>query len=247
MGVTYLGLDFDQRDAALIRVLLQGRDAADRFAYLVTPNVDHVVRLADLDRGDVLWSAYRGADWCLCDSRVLSALASLRGIDLPVVPGSDLTRELIGTIATPGDLLCLIGGRPGDEAALAALRPDLLFIQHIPPMGVRDDPQAQAEAAHFAAVSGARFILIAVGSPQQEMIAAAIAAIPDARGTALCVGAAIDFLLGRERRAPRWMQRLSLEWLYRLLANPRRMWRRYLIAGPRIFRLAWRDQPAIDR
>ena len=107
-------------------------------------------------------------------------------------------------------------------------------------MGLRDDPAARTEAARFAAGSGARFILLAVGSPQQELIAAEIAALPEAHGTALCIGASIDFLVGRANRAPRWMQRLSLEWLHRLLTNPRRFWRRYLVDGPRIFVMAWR-------
>lgn len=247
MGVTYLGLDFDQRDAASIAGMLGGRSAADRFAYLVTPNVDHIVRLAALDPNDALWAAYQRADWRLCDSRVLAALAFLRGIDLPAVPGSDLIADLIRAIAEPGDRICLIGGVVGDSEALAALRPDLTIVQHIPPLGLRDNPAARADAARFAARSGGRFTLIAVGSPQQELIAAAIKEMPEARGTGLCIGASIDFLLGRERRAPRWMQRLSLEWLYRLLANPRRMWRRYLVEGPRIFLLAWRFQPPIDR
>jgi exopolysaccharide biosynthesis WecB/TagA/CpsF family protein len=80
--------------------------------------------------------------------------------------------------------------------------------------------------------------------PQQEMIAHAIAAQSGARGTALCIGASIDFLTGRARRAPRWMQRLSIEWLHRLLSDPARLWRRYLIEGPRIFAMAWRWRKA---
>ena len=58
-----------------------------------------------------------------------------------------------------------------------------------------------------------------------------------ARGLALCVGASINFLTGLERRAPVWMQHLSLEWLFRLLQDPRRLARRYLVRGPRIFAL----------
>lgn len=58
-----------------------------------------------------------------------------------------------------------------------------------------------------------------------------------ARGLTLCCGASINFLTGVERRAPQWMQRLSLEWLYRLLQNPRRLARRYLVRGPQIVRL----------
>jgi exopolysaccharide biosynthesis WecB/TagA/CpsF family protein len=107
-------------------------------------------------------------------------------------------------------------------------------------MALNDNPVARTAAARFAVDAGARFTLIAVGSPQQELIAAEIRDIDNGRGTGLCIGASIDFLAGREKRAPLWMQRLALEWLYRLLGNPARMWRRYLVEGPRIFLLAWR-------
>lgn len=236
----YLGVSFEQLDEEAVLALLRGRGADSGFAYLVTPNVDHVVRLSGLDRDSDEHRAYRNATWRLCDSRVLAALASLEGIRLPVVPGSDLTPRLFSHVLAAGDRLCLIGGMPGDVAALGAIRPDISIVQHIPPMGLRGDPGAREAAARFAAQSGARFILIAVGSPQQELIAAAIQATPGARGTALCVGASIDFLLGRVNRAPRWMRRLSLEWLHRLLSDPRRMWRRYVVEGPRILLLAWK-------
>lgn len=236
----YLGLSFDQFDEAAVVALLHGRDAGQPFAYLVTPNVDHVVRLSKLDRTSEELRAYRRAAWRLCDSRVLSALASLQGISLPVVTGSDLTARLFRDIVAPGDRVCLIGGVEGDVATLGALRPGIIIVQHIPPMGLRDDPGARIEAARFAAASQARFVLIAVGSPQQELIAATIKDLAKARGTALCIGASIDFLTGRANRAPRWMQRFALEWLYRLLGNPRRLWRRYLVDGPRIFMLAWK-------
>jgi exopolysaccharide biosynthesis WecB/TagA/CpsF family protein len=80
-----------------------------------------------------------------------------------------------------------------------------------------------------------RFCFLAVGSPQQEMLAALLRQRGIARGLALCIGASLNFLTGRERRAPLWMQRLSLEWLYRLARDPRRLWVRYLVRGPRIF------------
>jgi exopolysaccharide biosynthesis WecB/TagA/CpsF family protein len=238
----YLGLSFDQLDMDAVAALLRGRPADVPFAYLVTPNVDHVVRLSKLDHDSPEWRAYAEADWTLCDSRVLARLAALQGRRLPVVPGSDLTARLLREIAAPGDRICLIGGQAGDPQSLALLRPDIEIVQHIPPMGLHVDEAARTAAARFAAESGARFTLLAVGSPQQEMIADALRAIPDARGTALCIGASIDFLTGREVRAPRWMQRLSLEWLHRLVGNPRRFWRRYLLDGPRIFRLAWRSR-----
>ncbi len=57
----------------------------------------------------------------------------------------------------------------------------------------------------------------------------------DCAGLGLCVGASLDFLAGKQKRAPKWMQSAKLEWLYRLASSPRRMWKRYLIEGPKIF------------
>jgi exopolysaccharide biosynthesis WecB/TagA/CpsF family protein len=236
----YLGLSFEQLDEPAVVELLRSRGPDKPFAYLVTPNVDHVVRLARLGRDSEAHAAYRSAAWRLCDSKVLALFASLQGIRLLVVTGSGLTARLFDDIAEAGDYICLIGGQPGDEVRLMALRPDLVITQHVPPLGLREDETARSEAARFAAASGARFVLIAVGSPQQELIAAEIRELPGARGIGLCIGAGLDFLTGRQRRAPRWMQRLALEWLYRLLTDPRRFWRRYLVDGPRIFGLAWK-------
>ncbi|ATE65964.1 WecB/TagA/CpsF family glycosyltransferase [Rhizorhabdus dicambivorans] len=236
----YLGLSFEQIDEEAATALLRGRRADMAFAYLVTPNVDHVVRLSELDDDAPEARAYLLAAWRLCDSRVLSLLASLQGIALPVVPGSDIIHRLLRDVIEPGDRVCLIGGEAGDVDLLQAMRPEAVFVQHIPPMGLRGDAGARTRAARFAVEAAARFTLIAVGSPQQEMIAAEMHGMAGARGTGLCVGASIDYIAGRESRAPRWMRRFALEWLHRLLVNPRRLWRRYLVDGPRIFLLAWR-------
>jgi exopolysaccharide biosynthesis WecB/TagA/CpsF family protein len=107
-------------------------------------------------------------------------------------------------------------------------------------MGLRHNASAREEAARFVANAKARFAFIAVGSPQQELVAAEVGKHQEARGTALCIGASLDFITGRERRAPAMVQRLSLEWAYRLLRDPKRMWRRYLVEGPRVFLLAAR-------
>jgi len=236
----YLGLSFDPLDEDAVAALLRHRPAAAPFAYLVTPNVDHVVRLSKRPADGEEWRAYRDAAWRLCDSRILAKLARLRGIRLPVVPGSDLTARLFRDILARGDRLCLIGGEAGDAAALEALSPGVAVVQYMPPTGLLADRPAMVAAARFAAGSHARFILLAVGSPQQELVARMIAEVPGSSGTALCVGASVDFLVGRTKRAPRWMRSLSLEWLHRLLGDPVRLWRRYLIDGPRIFLLAWR-------
>jgi exopolysaccharide biosynthesis WecB/TagA/CpsF family protein len=103
-------------------------------------------------------------------------------------------------------------------------------------MGFINDPVAVEDCLSFIeSASPFRFCFLAVGSPQQEAIAQALRARGAARGLALCIGASLNFITGLEKRAPLWMQKMALEWLYRLLQNPRRLARRYLIRGPRIF------------
>jgi UDP-N-acetyl-D-mannosaminuronic acid transferase (WecB/TagA/CpsF family) len=112
------------------------------------------------------------------------------------------------------------------------------LVQFSPPMGFIRDPQAVETCLRFVeAHSPFRFCLLAVGAPQQEILAERLQARGVARGLALCVGAAIDFVTGTQRRAPPWMQNAGLEWLFRLGENPARMATRYLVRGPRVFGL----------
>ena len=243
--VEFLGLDFDLRPAIAVRAWLGERNAASDFAYVVTPNVDHIVRLSKAN--EAVWRAYRGAALCVCDSRILSGLARLCGVTLPVTTGSDLVHALFHDILVARDEICLIGGSAELAAELACRFPALVIHHHAPPMGLAGDREARARAAAFAAQAAARVTLLAVGSPQQELLALDMARSGTARGTALCIGAGVEFLLGIRARAPRPIQRLGLEWAWRLLVEPRRMWRRYLVDGPAIFPLVWRWRRARGR
>lgn len=238
----YLGVDFDARDTAAALAALADRAADAPFAFIVTPNVDHVIRLHGDQRDARLAAAYDAAAMRLCDSRVLARLARLDGVRLPVTPGSDLTARLLLETLRPGDRIAVVGSDAEAVALLAARLPRVEIVHHVPPMGMRTNAEAMAAAARFVAEARARFAFLAVGSPQQEYLALAIAERGDAAGIGLCIGASIDFLTGRARRAPRWMQRAGMEWLHRLLSQPRRLWRRYLVEGPRIFRIAWRER-----
>jgi exopolysaccharide biosynthesis WecB/TagA/CpsF family protein len=107
-----------------------------------------------------------------------------------------------------------------------------------PPMGFINDPAAVDECLRFIeSESPFRFCLFAVGSPQQEVLARAVQTRGRARGLGLCIGASINFLTGMERRAPAFVQKSGFEWLYRLINDPGRLARRYLVRGPRIFLL----------
>ena len=99
-------------------------------------------------------------------------------------------------------------------------------------------------AAASQAATVRRFSFIGVGSPRQEILARALAARGRARGTALCVGASLLFLSGEERRAPRALQGVGLEWAWRLAQDPRRLARRYLVEDPVIIALLLRERSA---
>jgi exopolysaccharide biosynthesis WecB/TagA/CpsF family protein len=238
----FVGVRFDcLATPAVVRHLRDASAEAD-FRYVVTPNVDHIVRLhrsSDNERA-LIARAYEYATLCVCDSRIVSLLARLRGTELPVCPGSDLTVHVVREIVQADDTIALIGGSEEAVRRLRAMRPDIRVEHHKPPMGLLRNEQAMAAAAAFAARVRARFCFIAVGSPQQELLAYRIQERGDAGGVALCIGAAVNFLVGLEKRAPAAVQRLHLEWAHRLLSDPKRLWRRYLLDGPAIFWLAFK-------
>jgi exopolysaccharide biosynthesis WecB/TagA/CpsF family protein len=104
-------------------------------------------------------------------------------------------------------------------------------------MGFINSQHEVQKCIDFIVKTQAPLIFLAVGMPQQEILARHIADHPQARGVGLCIGASIDFLTGKQRRAPVWVQMAGFEWLHRLLSDPRRLASRYLIECPRIFYL----------
>lgn len=234
----FINVDFDLMDMDAVLDRLREVSRGTALIYVVTPNVDHMVRLEKAT--PEVQQAYRGADLTVCDSRIVRALASRSGIDLPIVPGSDLTRRILDDVVIPGDIIAVIGGDTALIRELQVRYPALQIVHHEPPMGLMRNVTARAAAAAFAASSGARFTFIAVGSPQQELIAGEMKNSGAAYGAALCIGAALEFVVDRKRRAPVFLQSLGLEWAHRLVSEPRRMWRRYLVEGPRIFVMAAR-------
>ena len=219
---------------------------SDRFGYVVTPNVDHVIRHYQ-DRQ--FRSLYAHASYVLLDSRFLAnTLGLFRRQALRVCLGSDLTTSLLSTVIQPLDVAVLVGGTAAQAQHLRASF-GLKALHHIdPPMNfIRDAAAVEACLREIEALSPFRFCFLAIGSPQQEIIAVKLKERGTARGLALCVGASINFVTGVERRAPLWMQRLGFEWFFRLLQNPRRMAKRYLVRGPRIFFLLPRIELRLRR
>jgi exopolysaccharide biosynthesis WecB/TagA/CpsF family protein len=234
--------DYDVRSFLQVAVAF----GTGRYAFVVTPNVDHVIRYCEDASFRELYAA---AEYVLLDSRFLSRLLYItKRLRARVCPGSDLTAALFESVIAPLDEVILIGGSDAQAQQLAR-QYGLQHLHHYnPPIDFIRDANAVETCLQFIeSHSPFRFCFLAVGSPQQEILANALKARGRARGLALCIGASINFLTGMERRAPLWLQRLGIEWLYRLAQSPARLARRYLVRGPKIFLLLPRLQFQLSR
>ena len=246
-SVFFLGLRFDtgSTEEAVCDILTETHG---HFKYIATPNVHHMVKL--LESPATLQPLYEGAWRVFCDSRVLSRLARLGGLKLPVITGSDLTANLITRAAKDGLTIAVIGPTDAACARLQDKYPGLRVLSYAPKMGFIRSELEVRKCVNFVVEAQAPLVFIAVGRPQQEILASRIADHRQAQGVGLCIGASIDFLTGEQRRAPVWLQKAGLEWLYRLLSDPQRLARRYLIECPRIFYficLEWKkNMPSLE-
>lgn len=208
------------------------------FKYLVTANVNHIVLLEDDER---FREAYRNASHRLCDSRVLfPVLQRLNAGIAEPIPGSTLTRSMMNIAQVRGWRVTVLGSDRDVIATLKKIYPSVVFHHYNPPMGFIDDPQEVERCIDFIERHPSPMTVFSVGSPRQEILASQIFERGAAKGIGLCVGASLLFLSGRVKRAPMWVQRLSLEWLHRLCTEPRRLAGRY--AGD-----AYRIVPIIAR
>lgn len=241
----FLDIEFDGGSYEQVVDELERLAQQNRFSFVVTPNVDHVLMLhpkTQTPTTKAFQQAYAAAVMQLCDSRILQCLARRHGVRLDVVTGSDLTAYLFQKGHLDGRTVAIIGGDADMVPELHERFPAVRIVQHQPPMGVLKNPRAVDDIIAFIEQKRAHYVLLAIGAPQSEIVAHQCARAGKSVGVGLCIGASIEFLLDRKRRAPRWMQSLSLEWAYRLLSEPRRLWKRYLISGPRIFLLAWQKR-----
>jgi N-acetylglucosaminyldiphosphoundecaprenol N-acetyl-beta-D-mannosaminyltransferase len=207
-----------------------------------TPNVDHVV-LAEYDVA--FRAAYRRAELSLADGQPVVWASRLFTNSVPdKVSGSDLLLPLLKRAALRGWRVFLLGGAP----KVAQRAAELLREQHavdvvgIASPRVTTPPADELLDALADSLREARadLVVVALGAPKQELL---IDALKDRvrPATLVGVGAALDFLVGRVARAPPWMSGFGLEWLYRLLKEPRRLWRRYLLRDPAFFGIVLRQ------
>lgn len=204
-------------------------EAGDGFI-VACMNLDHVVKLRS-DEG--LRRVYRNPrTHVMADGAPVAALARWQGAAVERSPGPDLMIPLCREAARRGWPVYMFGTREDVlEAGAARLRSECPGIQicgiEAPPFGYDPASPAADEAADRIAASGARLVLVGLGSPKQEIFADRALARHPGLGF-LCIGAALDFITGEQQRAPALMRDHGLEWLWRLATSPRRLGMRYL-------------------
>jgi N-acetylglucosaminyldiphosphoundecaprenol N-acetyl-beta-D-mannosaminyltransferase len=203
-------------------------------------NSIHVVTLnaqfVQLARNDAEFaSLIRGADLCVADG--VSLVWACRYLGQPIpgrVNGTDLMVRLCEVAAERACTVYFLGGRPGAaEAAARKLQQDYAGLKVIgidcPPMGFMNDPEVATEVSARIQQAAPDFLFVGLGAPKQEYW------IRDNRGLSakvmVGVGGSFELVGGVTKRAPLMLQKTGLEWLWRLVMEPRRLWKRYLVGN----------------
>ena len=199
--------------------------------YVVTLNVDHVVRL---QKDTEFRQAYRNASLVVPDGMPILWASRLLGTPLKErITGSDLVPRVCRLAAEEGRSVYFLGGSEGVaqraaenlRAALPALR---VAGYQSPPFGFESDASANQRVIEGINRAKPSILFVALGAPKQEKWIARH--IPQLEiQVVFCIGSALDYPAAVARRAPAWMQRNGLEWLWRLLHEPARLGRRYLV------------------
>ena len=211
--------------------------------FVVTPNVDHVVRLHE---DAEFMGIYRRASLVLADGMPVIWASKLFGKPLKErVAGSDLMVPLCKLAAEKGYSIYLLGSDPGvGEICAGKLKEMFPSVRvagiYSPPYGFEKNEEENRKIVRQINEAKPDILFVALGAPKQEKWTAKhIDQIPIK--LALCVGASPDFIAGTMKRAPVWMRGIGLEWFWRLIQDPKRLWKRYFIEDAKFLRILFKE------
>ncbi|MBQ8997534.1 MAG: WecB/TagA/CpsF family glycosyltransferase [Clostridium sp.] len=211
-------------------------------SYVVTPNVDHIVKL---EKDKEFQDVYKEADLILTDGMPLIWISKMKKTPIKEkVSGSDLFPEVCKLAAEKGYKLFLLGAAEGVAAKAAVNLKDKYTGLNVvgtysPSYGFEKNQNEINEIIKMINEVKPDILAVGLGAPKQEKF------LYNFRNqlnvpVALAIGASIDFEAGNIERAPEWMQRIGLEWSYRLIKEPKRMFKRYLVDDMKIFKLVFK-------
>ncbi len=211
-------------------------------SYIVAINVDVVMKI---DKDSYLKKITDEADMVLVDGKPLVWIARLHRNPVKAkISGSDLVPLLCEMAADNGYSIFIIGGKEGiaDKARsnLEKKYPDIKIVgTYAPPLGFEKKVEELEKINRMITDVHPDILIVCFGCPKQEKWIYENYQIYDAK-VSICAGATVDFLSGNVKRAPNWMSNCGLEWFYRFIKEPRRMFRRYFIDDVQIAKLIWK-------
>jgi N-acetylglucosaminyldiphosphoundecaprenol N-acetyl-beta-D-mannosaminyltransferase len=227
--VRILNVDIDNvTESEVLKQLDQG--------IVFTPNVDHLLLL---ENDSEFLSIYETADYKLCDSKILYYVSRFLGTPIKEkISGSDFFPAFCKYHKDNENIkVFLLGAKQGvalqaQENLNAKLGREIVVGAHSPSFGFEKNEEECQKIIEIIKNSGATVLAVGVGAPKQEKwIYKYKDQLPNIK-IFLAIGATIDFEAGNKKRAPKWVTEIGLEWLHRLLSEPKRLWKRYLIGGP---------------
>jgi N-acetylglucosaminyldiphosphoundecaprenol N-acetyl-beta-D-mannosaminyltransferase len=228
-GIPFAALKMKEVVDFIIRRHTQGNGG-----WVVTPNIDILRRLlADLSFRTLVSGE---STLFTADGAPIIWLSHLLGTPLPErVAGSDLFVELVSEAALTGKSIYLLGGTPGvaDVAAgiLQKRFPALCVAGcYAPPFGFEGNAEEMEKIRRFLNTAHPDIVFVGLGSPKQEQLIASLRELLPCSWW-LGIGVSFSFVAGDVQRAPVWMRRVGLEWFYRVLQEPGRLFKRYFQIG----------------
>lgn len=234
-----VSIDVVTPDEAVSRVSDWAAGRESRYVCLC--NVHSVVTASD---DAALAAALHAADLVTADGAPVSWMLRRQGAaSQSRVSGPDLMLDYCRAAAARGEPMFLLGGTPETlrrlEGALTNRFPGLVVAGALSPPFRPLSPGEEQEIVDSIHASDARTVWVGMGCPKQEILMHRLRG--RLRAVTLGVGAAFDFHAGVKPRAPRWMRERGLEWLHRLVSEPRRLWKRYLVTNGRFLAGAMRQ------
>ncbi|MEB3180091.1 MAG: WecB/TagA/CpsF family glycosyltransferase [Nostocaceae cyanobacterium] len=198
-----------------------------------TPNVDHLVKL---QKDPEFFRIYNSSDYKVCDSQILVYASKFLGTPLKAkISGSDLFPAFYNYHKDNQEIkIFLLGAAEGVARKAQAkinrkVGREIIVGSYSPSYGFEKNPEECQQIIQMINESGATVLAIGVGAPKQEKWLYKYKHQLSSIKIFLALGATLDFEAGNVQRSPKWMSQVGLEWLYRLLSEPRRLWRRYLV------------------
>ena len=216
--------------------------ASGEKSYVVAINVDVVIKI---EESPELKTVVDNADIVLVDGKPLIWISKLHGAPVKEkVSGSDLVPLLCKRAAEKGYTVFIIGGKDGiaqqAKNKLEQKHSNIKIVgTYAPPLGFEKDEVELKKINDMITDAHPDLLIVCFGCPKQEKWIYENIDKYDAK-VSVCAGATVDFLAGNVRRAPKWMSDHGLEWFYRFLQEPKRMFKRYFIDDLKILKLVWK-------